>query len=118
MLGRHSTSRLGARETLRSAGIGGSRKAPSVDKEVAGVEGTLGAVGCGCFRERPWATALTGAPWLLHGRCGESGELILQGFRKESSEGLVSGQSLQARFFQRAGNIGKRLRVSGSIGLG
>lgn len=103
---------------MRPAGIGDSCKAPSVDKEVNGVEGTLGAVGCGCFRERLRATALKGAPWPLHGGCGESGELILQGFRKESSEGLVSGQWSQANVFQDARDISERQKVSGSIGLG
>lgn len=49
---------------------------------------------------------------------GKPGELILPGFRKESSEGLVSGQSSFADVFQDASDIRERQKVPGSIDLG
>jgi hypothetical protein len=76
----------------------------------------LGAATGSRFRERPHGAALQGAP--RSSDRGGLGELILQGFRKESSEGLVSGRLLFAHIFQGAGDIGERQKVSGSIGLG
>jgi hypothetical protein len=60
---------------------------------------------------RPLKAAAFFGPW-------RPGELVLLGFRKKSSEGLVSGQLLFAHFFQSAGDISERQKVSGSIGLG
>jgi hypothetical protein len=80
------------------------------------VEGTLGAATGGRFRERLHGAALQGAP--RSSDRGGPGELILLGFRKESSEGLVSDQSLAVDGIQDAGGIGERQKVSGSIGLG
>jgi hypothetical protein len=80
------------------------------------VEGTLGAAKGNCFREQLHAAALQGAS--RSSDRGGPGELILLGFRKKSSEGLVSGRLLFAHIFQSAGDIGERQKVSGSIGLG
>jgi hypothetical protein len=78
------------------------------------VEGTSGAVTGGRFRERSDVATLKGPPRFRDG----SGERILQGFRKESSEGSVSGRLLSADVIQYAGGISERQEVSGSIGLG
>jgi hypothetical protein len=76
----------------------------------------LGAATCGHFREWLEAAALARAP--RSPDRGVRGELILQGFRKESSEGLVSGQSSIASVFQLALDIRERQKVPGWIDLG
>jgi hypothetical protein len=76
----------------------------------------LGAATGSRFRERLHGAALQGAP--RSSDRGGPGELILLGFRKESSEGLVSGQQLPVNGIHDAGGIGERQEVSGSIGLG
>lgn len=80
------------------------------------MEGTLGAAKGSRFRERPHAAALQGAS--RSSERGGPGELILLGFRKKSSEWLVSDQSSFANVFQGADGISERQKVSGSIGLG
>lgn len=76
----------------------------------------MGAATCGHFREWPEAAALVRTP--RSPDRGVRGELILQGFRKESSEGLVSGQSSIASVFQHAVDIRERQKVPGWIDLG
>lgn len=115
MLARRSTSRSGAgfaRGWPRSAT---SKTCRRLTKRLTGwkaprVRPSAVAFASDCGR-RPYRVAAVFGPWW-------PGELILQGFRKESSEGLVSGQSPLADVFQTANGIRERQEVSGSNGLG
>lgn len=80
------------------------------------MEGTLGAASCSRFRE--WLEMAALWRTLRSSDRSVRGELILQGFRKESSEGSVSGRPSSATVFQVAVDIRERQKVPGWIDLG